>query len=368
MSKSTLDKTFFFSAKLLLIELQHRNFYKMDKLFLKKAVFLLLILVFNAGFARNNAEYSFSHSKNDTISSAEIKQIIEKYIVALENKSPFDESIEKLEIGLLKFYQDGKYQSIKTAKKLAEVLSNDIIKLTGDYHFGIDFNPDLYSALTSGENSQNNEDALFLEEEEKNNFFIHSIKYLNNGFFYFKIDQMPRILHSKNLVDSLMLEASKAKGLVIDLRDNTGGAGSFNRYLLSYFLPSKTMLFERVFKYSVENIFTVKATYNLNILRTFKIYVLVNENTVSAGEQLAYILQNHERATIIGKTTFGAAHGSIDVPLSNSLIGLVPVAYEKHIKTKKDWETSGVKPDIISDSNNFEDLMKIIDKNISKNK
>ena len=76
------------------------------------------------------------------------------------------------------------------------------------------------------------------------------------------------------------------------------------------------------------------------------VYVFVNKNTVSAGEQLAYILQNHQRATIIGERTFGAAHGSIDVPLIKGLIGLVPITYERHVLTKQDWEGSGVTPDI----------------------
>ena len=33
-------------------------------------------------------------------------------------------------------------------------------------------------------------------------------------------------------------------------------------------------------------------------------------------------------------------------PLVDGFIGFVPIAYEKHIKTNKDWEGIGVKPDI----------------------
>jgi len=79
------------------------------------------------------------------------------------------------------------------------------------------------------------------------------------------------------------------------------------------------------------------------------LFVLVDERTASAAEQIAYLLQNHERATIIGSKTYGAAHGSVDVPLAFGIIGYIPLAYEVHLKSGRDWEGIGVIPDILID-------------------
>lgn len=292
------------------------------------------------------------------VSSDDVLGIIENYIEALDADCPFDESINQIKNGLINQYEAGKYETIENARVLATALSKDIIELTGDHHFGIDFNPNLFNALAS-ENSSSEEDELLLNDEKSNGFFMDFEK-RNDGIFYFKIDQMPRIKYAKPVVDSIMNAAVESEKLVIDLRNNTGGWGSFNQYLCSYFLPQNTLLYNQVTKKGTTGVYAEPVTHKLPVLLEIPIYILINENTVSAAEQLAYILQNHKRVTLIGQTTFGAAHGSIDVPLSNGLIGLIPIAYEKHISTERDWEGTGVVPEINTNETDLEKLIELI--------
>lgn len=305
-------------------------------------------VIFNKEMDLSIFELEAEKSTLPTLNKEQILALIRSYVQALQEDCPFRESIQKIEQGLQQFWQEGKYDQAMTTKEAARVLSADIIALTGDYHFGIDYNPEVFEALENveGEDAYGRYDEVKLKEEEKNDFFMHSAQELNSGFYYFKIDQMPRIRHAKPKVDALMREAAKRKGLVIDLRDNTGGAGDFNGYLASYLLPPKTLLYKQVYRRETVSKYTEATTHHLPALQKMPVYILVNPQTVSAGEQLAYLLQNHSRAVVVGEPTFGAAHGSIDLPLQKGLIALVPIAYERHVRTQKDWEGSGVVPDV----------------------
>lgn len=166
-----------------------------------------------------------------------------------------------------------------------------------------------------------------------------------------KIHQIPRNIYSKPLVDSIMNLVVSKSVLVLDLRNNTGGADGFTQYLSSYFLPKNTLLFTRVSNNGTQEFFTENVPSKKKH-KEMPIYILVNRQTESAAEQLSYLLQNHDRVTIIGEKTFGAVHGSIDVQLNYGMVGFVPVGFEKHIKTGRDWEGTGVIPDVLTASDN----------------
>lgn len=302
---------------------------------------------------------------DEKFDNSQVQTIISNYISALKKGSPFEESNKKIEDGLAEYLQNDRYKDIDSPQRLASMLSDDIIRLTGDYHFGVDYNPRLFRALVSdasgsGGNNQSDVDRLMLEEEQKNRFYFEEISFIEHNLFYLKSRQIPRIRHARSLVDSLMNEALKSNGLVIDLRDNTGGADGFTQYLASYLLPENTKLFSRVNLRGTRDIYTQNVPAQKKH-KQLTVYILVNNRTVSAAEQLAYLLQNHDRATIIGETTFGAAHGSIDEPLESGFVGFIPVAYEVHKKTGKDWEGTGVTPDIEASSDKtIEKLYQVI--------
>ncbi|MCB1581699.1 MAG: hypothetical protein KDI92_01465 [Xanthomonadales bacterium] len=283
-------------------------------------------------------------SSDNKLTDRDIRTVIDGYLLALDEQSPFLTSIEKLRVELLKNQEEGQYSKITSSSMLAQFLTEQMITLIGDYHFGIDYNPELFTLLA--DNHSESGTVITSSQQQRLSSSMYSKKIPDKDFYYLKIEEMLPIELARDVIDSHMLQANNHLGLIIDLRNNTGGAGSFNRYLASYLLPANTMIYQRVLKNQTESIMTVKTRYSLEHLKAIPVYVFVDRNTVSAGEQLAYLLQNHQRATIIGETTFGAAHGSIDVPLIKGLIGLVPIAYEKHVLTKQDWEGSGVIPDI----------------------
>ncbi len=92
------------------------------------------------------------------------------------------------------------------------------------------------------------------------------------------------------------------KGLVIDLRSNPGGLLSQAVEICDQLLSKgQTIVSQRGRAYP-DQIYT--ATHG-NSGKDFPIVVLVNRNTASAAEIVSGALQDHDRALIVGQTTFG---------------------------------------------------------------
>ena len=92
------------------------------------------------------------------------------------------------------------------------------------------------------------------------------------------------------------------KGLVIDLRENPGGLLNQAVDVCDHLLAKgQTIVTQRGRAYSDVN---YTATHG-NGGKTFPIVVLVNRDTASAAEIVSGALQDHDRALIVGETTFG---------------------------------------------------------------
>jgi carboxyl-terminal processing protease len=95
---------------------------------------------------------------------------------------------------------------------------------------------------------------------------------------------------------------SNLKGLVLDLRGNPGGLLSQAVEVCDHLLTKgQTIVSQRGRAYPDQN---YTATHG-NDGKTFPIVVLVNRGTASAAEIVSGALQDHDRALIVGETTFG---------------------------------------------------------------
>ena len=92
------------------------------------------------------------------------------------------------------------------------------------------------------------------------------------------------------------------RGLLIDLRGNPGGLLSQAVDVCDHLLTKgQTIVSQRGRAYPDQN---YTATHG-NDGKTFPIVVLVNRSTASAAEIVSGALQDHDRALIVGETTFG---------------------------------------------------------------
>ena len=96
-----------------------------------------------------------------------------------------------------------------------------------------------------------------------------------------------------------------AQRLILDLRDNPGGLVDGAVDVASEFLPTNTLVFRtRGRKSDATKDF---GTSHEGPFRSLPLIVLVNERSASAAEALAGSLQDHDRALIVGRRTFGKA-------------------------------------------------------------
>jgi len=92
------------------------------------------------------------------------------------------------------------------------------------------------------------------------------------------------------------------KGLVFDLRNNPGGLLSQAVEVCDHLLSKGQVIVSQRGRAYPDQVYT--ATHG-NDGKTFPIVVLVNHNTASAAEIVSGALQDHDRALIVGETTFG---------------------------------------------------------------
>lgn len=80
--------------------------------------------------------------------------------------------------------------------------------------------------------------------------------------------------------------------------------------------------------------------------RNAKVFVLTSGLTASAGEHFALAFKQTRRGTLIGGTTHGAAHFGGDQDLGGEYTTFIPVGRAYDPTTGKDWEGTGIAPDI----------------------
>jgi len=132
---------------------------------------------------------------------------------------------------------------------------------------------------------------------------------------YAKLDQFTET-SDRELGDALQrLTASGMKRLVFDLRENPGGALDQAIRIANRFLPKGDMIVYtrgRVPNANQE----YRATENSDYTH-LPIVTLINRNSASASEIVSGALQDHDRALMVGETTFGKALVQSVYPISD---------------------------------------------------
>jgi carboxyl-terminal processing protease len=138
------------------------------------------------------------------------------------------------------------------------------------------------------------------------------------------------------------LLSQKPVGLILDLRNNGGG------FLQSAVEVASEFISEGVILYEVRGDGT-RDTYPAlkgGLATEIPMVVLVNEGTASASEIVAGAIQDHNRGTLVGTTTFGKGSVQLWIPLKNDQ-GAVRVTIARWITpNEQQIQGIGLQPDI----------------------
>ena len=126
------------------------------------------------------------------------------------------------------------------------------------------------------------------------------------------------------------LENAGMQRLVLDLRDNGGGMVAEATRVASEFLPAgATVYVSEGRKAEVHDSVVVRRSF-WRREKQYPIVLMVNEGTASASELVAGALQDHDRALVVGRPTFGKSLLMQGFPLSDGSIIMMTIG---HIKT-----------------------------------
>ncbi|HEX3741804.1 MAG TPA: S41 family peptidase [Terriglobales bacterium] len=109
-------------------------------------------------------------------------------------------------------------------------------------------------------------------------------------------------------------QSGEMKGLILDLRQNPGGLLNEGVGVADKFLHKGQLIVSHHGRSSPERRYTAM---HGDGGRDYPIVVLVNRGTASAAEIVAGALQDHDRALVVGETTFGKGLVQTVYPLSN---------------------------------------------------
>jgi carboxyl-terminal processing protease len=134
------------------------------------------------------------------------------------------------------------------------------------------------------------------------------------GIGYVKIDRFSEST-AKELGDKLKeLDADNLSGLILDLRDNPGGLLNQAIEVSDYFLPRGELVVSTKGR-AEGSAKSYKAPSEEKV--GVPLIVLINRHSASASEIVAGALQDHDRALIVGETSFGKGLVQSVYPLDN---------------------------------------------------
>jgi len=189
---------------------------------------------------------------------------------------------------------------------------------------------------------------------------IQSVKshMLDENYGYIRIShfQSPTAKDFSKAVRSLNKKSkNKLEGLVLDLRNNPGGLLDSAIAVSDAFIHNDQKGEEELIVYTEGRLpgseFTAKASPG-DILKGIPVVVLINEGSASGSEIVAGALQDHDRAVIMGTTSFGKGSVQTVLPLGkDSGIKLTTALY--YTPDGRSIQATGIVPDIIIEELQF---------------
>jgi carboxyl-terminal processing protease len=124
--------------------------------------------------------------------------------------------------------------------------------------------------------------------------------------------------------DMAKLGEENVKGLILDLRGNPGGLVSEAVRVAGRFLREGQLVVSHHGRAETEQVFRARA---VAAAQKYPMVVLVDSRSASAAEIVSGALQDHDRAWILGETTFGKGLVQAQFPLNEGAALLLTIAH-----------------------------------------
>jgi C-terminal processing protease CtpA/Prc len=198
---------------------------------------------------------------------------------------------------------------------------------------------------------------------------MEQARWISPGIAFVRFNGFPGGPEIMTAVNRFMSDHAKAKVIIFDLRTHMGGGLDEMDAIFPWLYAKPTRLLSMAARKSVDEagMSPISDVKTLRLvqgdaefvirehwvkpgmdksLNRAKVYVLTSGFSASAAEHFALALQHTGRAKLIGRTTYGANHFGGDQDLGGGFTAFIPVGRAYNPKTGKDWEGTGIAPDI----------------------
>jgi peptidase S41-like protein len=211
----------------------------------------------------------------------------------------------KLADDLLTREHNGDYDKVTDGPEFAALLTRQIRDASNDMEMEV-----IYSQSPLPEGAAGPDRGVsdgYRQAMQRSNCSFEKIEVLPGNIGYLKLNSFPEASVCGHTAKDAMAKLNDADAIIFDLRDNRGGFPNMVALLVAYLFDHPEYLYNPR-ENTTEQSWT-RSPVAGNKLADKPVYVLTSRVSISAAEQFTYDLKMLKRATIVGETTAGAAHG-----------------------------------------------------------
>ena len=270
------------------------------------------------------------------------KELVEAVASAVADGYVYPELGRKMADAVREKLKVGDYDKVDNDVALARRLTDDMREISKDRHLGVRPEP----AHAEGP------DGPSVQEIAGDNYAFRKVELLPGNIGYIRFDAFVDNEAAYETASAAMAFVAHCDALIFDLRHNGGGSPESIRYITSYLFDKRTHLNDMIDRDGkiVEEFWTLDTVPGRRLAPDLPVYVLTSRYTFSGAEEFCYNLQNLKRATLVGETTGGGAHPVRGVRVNERIVVGVPYMRACNPISKKNWEGTGVQPDVKTSS------------------
>jgi C-terminal processing protease CtpA/Prc len=234
--------------------------------------------------------------------------------------------------------------------ELSKLVTEDLQSVNGDKHLRLQYTAEALP-LTTGDKATDEEAeyAAAAREAARGAGGVPNVERLASNLGYIEIETLWPPAIGAPAVTAAMTLVAGSDGLIIDLRRCRGGSPSMVAFVCSYLFGPEPIhlndIYHRVPDYT-QQFWTHSYVPGPRYGTERPVAVLSSAFTFSGGEELAWDLKEHGRATLVGEWTRGGAHPVDRVQLHPHLRATIPNSRSVSPLSGRNWEGTGVAPDI----------------------
>ncbi|MGV9311330.1 S41 family peptidase [Streptomyces sp. NPDC003691] len=272
------------------------------------------------------------------------EHIVEQALERIGSGYVFPEKTAAITTAIMDRLAAGAYEGLD-GPALCEVVTGDLQKACPDKHLRLLWSEEPRSLKPVDDDGGEAAFRALLRAEGQG---IRRVERLEGNVGLVELRRVATAVEGASAIGAAMELVAGSSALVLDLRACLGGSPEGAAMWCSYFFPDDQVHLNDIYDRGTDTTRQFWTAGHLPAPRYLDrpVYVLTGEATFSAGEDIAYTLQAHGRAVVVGATSRGGAHPTDRHPVTEHILVTVPTARTISTVTGTNWEGVGVAPDL----------------------